>query len=59
MGYLFEYLEASEELIGCLENYLESQKYYYITLTPMKGLQVIDTIKKWKIEINITLENDL
>jgi hypothetical protein len=25
----------------------------------MKGLQVIDTIKKWKIEINITLENDL
>lgn len=59
MGYLFEYLEASEEFTKCIESYLESQKFYYTTLTPVKGLKIVETIKRWKIEINITLENDL
>lgn len=59
MGYLLEQFEVDEKILEAIQMHLENQKYYPMLLSPSKNQKPGSTNNRWKIDVNITLENDL
>lgn len=59
MGYLMEYHGVGEEITGILYNKLKENKFYPVVLTPKKGVKPGAVDNRWKVDVNIQLENDL
>lgn len=59
MGYLLELIGTNDEVLQEIENHLNTQKVYPILLSPMKNVKPGSANNRWKIDVNITLENDL
>jgi predicted transcriptional regulator of viral defense system len=59
MGYLLEQFDVDEKIIEVIQMHLETQKHYPMLLSPAKNVKPGSANNRWKIDVNITLENDL
>jgi predicted transcriptional regulator of viral defense system len=59
MGYLLEQFEVDEKILEVIQMHLASQKHYPMLLSPVKNEKPGSANNRWKIDLNITLENDL
>lgn len=59
VGYLLEELNANEEITTTIYSYLVENKYFPILLNPKTLIKPGSANNRWKIDVNITLENDL
>jgi predicted transcriptional regulator of viral defense system len=59
MGYLLEQFAANEEILETIQRHLDLQKVYPMLLSPIKNEKPGSANNRWKIDVNITLENDL
>ena len=54
-----EVLEAREDIIKYAFDKLKQESFYPILLSPKKGMKPGKTGNRWKVDVNIKLENDL
>ena len=59
MGYLLEQFDVSQDILEIIQQHLRQQKVYPMLLSPMNNEKPGSANNRWKIDINITLENDL
>lgn len=59
LGYLMEELEVKESIPKYIYDKLKKEKFYPILLSPKKGQKAGSTGNRWKIDVNIKLENDI
>jgi predicted transcriptional regulator of viral defense system len=59
MGYLLEQFAVNEEILETIQRHLDLQKVYPMLLSPIKNEKPGSANNRWKIDVNITLENDL
>lgn len=59
MGYLLEQFDVNEEILKTIQKHLDLQKVYPMLLSPTKNEKPGSANNRWKIDVNITLENDL
>ena len=59
MGYLLEQFEVDEKILEAIQMHLATQKHYPMLLSPAKNEKPGSANNRWKIDVNITLENDL
>lgn len=58
-GFLLEELQADEILTSILFEYIDSNKFYPVLLTPKSNQKPGAVDNKWKVDVNIKLESDL
>ncbi|MCB9196583.1 MAG: type IV toxin-antitoxin system AbiEi family antitoxin [Flavobacteriales bacterium] len=58
LGYLFEYLDADEQLLNIIANRLKEEKLYPVFLSPKSTKEIIHKSKRWKVKVNLKLESD-
>jgi hypothetical protein len=56
---LIDYLEINNFISDGIFNKLKEDAFYSILLSPKKGIKAGKTGNKWKVDVNIQLENDL
>lgn len=59
MGYLLEQFDVNEAILEVIQLHLDKQKVYPMLLSPVKNEKPGSANNRWKIDVNITLENDL
>ena len=59
MGYLLEQFDVNEAILEVIQLHLDKQKVYPMLLSPIKNEKPGSANNRWKIDVNITLENDL
>lgn len=59
MGYFLEQFAVNEEILETIQRHLDLQKVYPMLLSPIKNEKPGSANNRWKIDVNITLENDL
>jgi predicted transcriptional regulator of viral defense system len=59
LGFILEELQVNEELTTTLFKHLQQRKHYPILLSNKKGQKAGSAGNRWKIDINIELDNDL
>lgn len=59
MGYLLEQFEVDEKILEAIQMHLVTQKHYPTLLSPLKNEKPGSANNRWKIDLNVTLENDL
>ena len=59
MGYLLEQFDVDDKILEVIQKHLETQKVYSMLLSPIKNEKPGSANNRWKIDVNITLENDL
>jgi predicted transcriptional regulator of viral defense system len=59
MGFLLEQFEVDDKILNAIQKHLDTQKVYSMLLSPIKNEKAGSANNRWKIDINITLENDL
>jgi predicted transcriptional regulator of viral defense system len=58
-GYLLESLEADNKLIEKLFEHINSSRFFPVLLCPERGRKAGSVGNRWKVDVNIKLENDL
>ncbi|ADY31047.1 type IV toxin-antitoxin system AbiEi family antitoxin domain-containing protein [Cellulophaga lytica] len=58
-GFLLEELQADEKLTSILFEYIDSNKFYPVLLSPKSNQKPGAVDNKWKVDVNIKLESDL
>ncbi len=58
-GFLIDYLEINNFISDEIFNKLKEDAFYSILLSPKKGIKAGKTGNRWKVDVNIKLENDL
>ncbi len=58
-GFLLEELQADEKLTNILFEYINSDNFYPVLLSPKSNQKPGAVSNKWKVDINIKLESDL
>lgn len=58
-GYLMDQLEVRESIPLEVFKRLQKESFYPVLLTPKKGVKAGKTGNRWKVDVNINLENDL
>jgi predicted transcriptional regulator of viral defense system len=58
-GFLIDYLETNTFISDEIFNKLKIDAFYSILLSPKKGIKAGKTGNRWKVDVNIKLENDL
>jgi hypothetical protein len=56
---LIDYLEINNFISDGIFNKLKEDAFYSILLSPKKGIKAGKTGNRWKVDVNIQLENDL
>lgn len=59
MGFLLDYLMPGNEAAGQLHDSLTIKTFYPVLLFPEKGRKAGKTGNRWKIDMNLELDNDL
>ena len=59
LGYLLEQFQVDESITNLMYDHLCKDNFYSILLSPKKGQKAGKTKNRWKVDVNITLENDL
>ncbi|MEQ8686563.1 MAG: type IV toxin-antitoxin system AbiEi family antitoxin [Imperialibacter sp.] len=59
MGFLLESLLRESQLTDTLMRYLELEKYFPVLLSPSSSQKPGKVYNKWKVDVNIKLDNDL
>lgn len=59
MGYFMEIFGASEGLLNLIEHRLRRTGFYPVLLSPEKKKRAGSVNNRWKVDVNIKLENDL
>jgi predicted transcriptional regulator of viral defense system len=58
-GYIMEALEVREDITKHTFDKLKQESFYPVLLSPKKGMKPGKTGNRWKVDVNIKLENDL
>jgi len=58
-GYLMEELEAREDITKFTFDRLNKEPFYTVLLSPEKNQKAGSAGNRWKVDVNIKLENDL
>lgn len=58
-GYLMEEIEVQESIPQLIYDRLKNERFYPVLLSPKKGQKAGSTGNRWKVDVNIKLENDL
>ena len=58
-GFLIEELDIFENLQEMLFNFLKSSNFYPVLLSPRSNEKPGSVSSRWKVDVNIKLENDL
>lgn len=59
LGFLLDELNVQEPVQGMIHEKLTKEPFYPVLLSPKKGVKAGSTGNRWKIDVNIKLENDL
>ncbi|MBN2769226.1 MAG: type IV toxin-antitoxin system AbiEi family antitoxin [Spirochaetes bacterium] len=59
LGYLLERSEADDKLIEKLFEHINSSRFFPVLLCPERGRKAGSVDNRWKVDVNIKLENDL
>ena len=59
LGYLMEKLEARENVPKLIYEHLKKEPFYSVLLSPKEDQKAGKTGNRWKVDVNIQLENDL
>ena len=54
-----EELEVREDITKYTWGKLEQESFYPVLLSPKKGMKPGSTGNRWKVDVNIKLENDI
>lgn len=59
MGYFMEMFGASEGLLSLIQRKLEATEFYPVLLSPKGKSRAGSVDNRWKVDVNLKLENDL
>ncbi len=59
LGFLFEELQADENIVKPILQHLKSSKYFPVLLSPKSNQKPGSVDNQWKVDVNIKLESDL
>jgi hypothetical protein len=59
MGYLLDEMHWNRDLAQLLFEFLQTEKFFPILISPRRGQKAGSTGNRWKIDVNIELESDL
>jgi len=59
LGFLMDFLEINNYISEEIFSKLRKDSFYSILLSPKKGVKAGKTGNRWKVDVNIKLENDL
>lgn len=59
LGFILEELEANNDLTDPILNYLKSEKFFPVLLSPKSDQKAGSVDNPWKVDVNIKLESDL
>lgn len=59
LGYLLEEMQVTENLTQPIFAFLKANKYFPVLLSPKKNEKAGAVDNKWKVDVNVKMENDL